>query len=157
MLGCGGMAVAAAAEHNDGSAATSEHGVAIVTSGHACSTGGAAASSFDAGSVSARNNHSCCKKSSTEVKPTPQSTDVRIATSVEFGGSSSGMMTDCPLAGSKAAVVTKTRGDDARASQTVAHSYYPEPKSLEQPTRLSATPLLPNRGHTYLRCCVFLI
>jgi len=156
ILGCGNMA-AVAAEQNPDSAAASDQSVAVVVSGHACSTGGAAASSSEAGSVSARNTHSCCKKSSTEVKPKLQPPDARIATSIEFGASSSGMMTDCPLAGSKAAVVTKSRGHEMRAAEAVAQSFYPEPKSLEQPTRLSATPLIPNRGHTYLRCCAFLI
>ena len=154
MLGCGNMAVAAAFQEQPGSAATADHDGAIVIAEHACSTAGQSDSSSDTASVS---SHSCCKKSRTEATPTPPSTEARIATSVEFGPSSSGMMTDCPLAGSKAAVVTKTRGDGPHASQAVAHSYHPAPKSAEQPARLSATPLLPNRGHTYLRCCVFLI
>lgn len=154
MLGCGNMAAFAATGQNAASATTSENGVVMVVSGEACASGGAPSSSPGAG---ASNNHSCCKKSSAAVKPAPQPPDARIATAIEFSGSSSGMMTDCPLAGSKAAVVTKTRGDGAPASQAVAHSYYPAPKSQEQPDSLSAIPLLPNRGHTYLRCCVFLI
>ncbi|HVQ39287.1 MAG TPA: hypothetical protein VMS31_17235 [Pyrinomonadaceae bacterium] len=77
--------------------------------------------------------------------------------SFQFDGSSSGMMKDCHLAASKAAVVSKSRGDEVSAPQAVANSYRPDRKSPEQPAPLSATLQLPNRGHTYLRCCAFLI
>ena len=159
MLGCGGIAVAAAPalDQNSGQSATSLPAGAIVVSGHSCSSGGTSASSATVGSSNETANHNCCKKSKTEVKPKTQPPDTRVGASVEVGTSSSGMMTDCPLAGSKSAVITKGRGVEANASQTAAHSYLPEQNSLKWPSPLFATPLLPNRGHTYLRCCAFLI
>jgi len=154
MLGCEGMVAAAAAgaiEQNR--ALHSEHSSTIVASGHACSSGGSSAASSD----EVNRSHSCCKKGSTEVKPKAQRVSPGAATLIEFGASSSGTMKDCPLAGSKEAVATKSRRGEASASPAVAHSYLPPQKFLAQPTPLSALPLLPNRGHTYLRCCVFLI
>lgn len=159
MLGCEGMvaAAAAAAPAADGQNASrsqpSDHRSTIVASGHACSSGGSSASS----SGEINKSHNCCKKSSTDVEPRAPRLSTGEATLIQSGASSSGMMKDCPLAGSKAVVVTKSRGSQMNASPAIAHSFLPAQNSLEQPTPLSTPPLLPNRGHTYLRCCVFLI
>jgi hypothetical protein len=156
MLGCEGMVAAAAAgaiEQNGSGGLHSEHSSTIVASGHACSSGGSSAAS----SGEVNKSHNCCKKGTTEVKPKTQRVSPSAVTLIESGASSSGTMKDCPLAGSKEAVVTKSRRGDASASPAVAHSYLPAQKLLEQLTPLSNLPLLPNRGHTYLRCCVFLI
>lgn len=159
MLGCGGMASALASsaafsiEHSAGPTITSEHAAVTVVSGHSCSSGAIS-------SESASTNNHCCKKSTTSttpVEPKPEQPNARVETSIGSGESSSGMMSDCPLAGNRSAVVTKSRGVEASASQDVPHPYLPEQNSSEQPTPLSAKPLVPNRGHTYLRCCVFLI
>jgi hypothetical protein len=155
LLGCEGMiatAAAAAIGQNASAAPQSNHHSTIVVSGHACSSGGSASSS-----VEVNDAHNCCKKSSTEVEPQAPQLSTGEANLIQFGASSSGMMKDCPLAGSKAVVVTKSRRGEASDSPVVAHSYLPAQDSLEQPAPLSTPPLLPNRGHTYLRCCVFLI
>ncbi len=158
VLGCGGMTALAANEQTGGTSAGSNQAAPVVTSGHACSSGVKSTLSASPDSVSGRNNHSCCKQSSSEAKTQTRPADPRIGTSVEVGSSSSGMMKDCPLAGGKVAIVTKSsRGDETNPQLAVTQSYRPEQKSVEQPTPLSKPPLLPNRGHTYLRCCVFLI
>src|SRR5687767_14806539 len=67
LLGCEGMVAAAAAAangQNSNVAQHSEHGPAIVASGHACSSGGPSAGSSD----NSNGSHNCCK-TSTEVKP----------------------------------------------------------------------------------------
>lgn len=160
LLGCEGM-VAAAAVGIDRNASTALHSgqtLRIVASGHACSSGGSAAGSSSArSSVDTDKSHNRRTKSSPEVKPNAEQLSTSAATFIDAGGSSSGMMKDCPLAGSKAAAVTKNRHGDASASPAVAYAYLPAQNLLEHPTPLSTPPLLPNRGHTYLRCCVFLI
>ncbi len=154
MLGCEGMVASAAAGGIEQSGALdSEHGSTIVASGHACSSGGSSAASSD----ELNGSHNCCKKGTTEVQPKAQQASPSAVTLIQSGASSSSAMKDCPLAGSKEAVVTKSRRGDASATPSVAHSYLPAQKFLEQPTPLSTLPRLPNRGHTYLRCCVFLI
>jgi hypothetical protein len=66
-------------------------------------------------------------------------------------------MIDCPLAVNATAVLSKVGSDDSH----VALPSSAEPATLVNPleqTSAIARPLrLPNRGHTYLRCCVFLI
>ena len=64
---------------------------------------------------------------------------------------------DCPLAANAAAVLSKARPDtsDAASAQTHAADYLPP---LRERTSAISQPLtVPNRGHTYLHCCVFLI
>lgn len=164
MLGCEGMVATAAAAGNGPDASSSlhsQHSLTIIATGHACSSKGPAAVSSEVRNQS----HDCCKQNRTEPrterrtepKPDIQRTNAPAATIVQSGASSSGMTGDCPLAGSKTAVVTKGRRSEASAPPLVAHSYLPVQNFLEQPDPLSTPSLLPNRGHTYLRCCVFLI
>jgi len=156
LLGCEGMIATATAADNgqNGSAAPqSDHHSTIVVSRHACSSEESPASF----SVEIDKSHNCCKKSSTDVEARAPRLSTGDANLVLSGASSSGMMKDCPLAGTKAVVVTKSRGGEASASPAVAHSHLPAQDFLEQPASLSTPPLLSNRGHTYLRCCVFLI
>jgi hypothetical protein len=66
-------------------------------------------------------------------------------------------MIDCPLAVNATAVLSKVGSDDSH----VALPSSAQPPALVNPleqTSAIARPLrLPNRGHTYLHCCVFLI
>lgn len=73
-----------------------------------------------------------------------------------FGASPSSMM-DCPLAVNTTAALSKTGTDNAYAQFALTSVNQPSLDSLEQTTALAPPPRLPNRGHTYLRCCVFLI
>lgn len=92
-------------------------------------------------------------KSSKTPKITTQiSADLRTVTN---SGSSSTM--NCPLAVNASAALSKSGPDKVNGSLIVAAAIQPVVNSLEQVTALARPPRLPNRGHTYLRCCVFLI
>jgi hypothetical protein len=79
------------------------------------------------------------------------------AVAAELSGTSS-MMMDCPLAVNASAALSKARPDLSNLSLTPVSAGNLLPNKFEQTTALSSSPLrLPNRGHTYLRCCVFLI
>ena len=71
------------------------------------------------------------------------------------GGSSS--MMNCPLAVNATAALSKSGPDVVDGSFAVARANELPVDGLEQITPFARPPRLPNRGHTYLRCCVFLI
>jgi hypothetical protein len=144
ILGCEGMIASAA---SGGSAESTHHpdkSPIVVASGDACSAG------------ETNKSHDCCKKSAGKVKPAApaRNSDVSL---LELNGSSSGMMNGCPLAMSRTAVVAKIRGDDFHSTPVLVQSVLPDSNSAERTAPLSSPLRLPNRGHTYLRCCVFLI
>jgi hypothetical protein len=146
MIGCEGMVAAAATVPSSSPQKHSGHHAGreatIVAAGHACSSSG---------------SHSCCAKKSGETKSAAKQTSKSETTLVTVGGSSSGTMEGCPLAVVRAAVAAKVRKDEVSATPALAHSVRPAENFLEQITPLSTPLRLPNRGHTYLRCCVFLI
>ena len=149
MFGCQNM-LAAAAVSNDATSLEQDH--ATIVSGDACASSGA---------------HDCCakKKAATSrgrttvavARPSLQ-TAALISQTESFRGGSSGSRKDCPLALSRAVAVTKSID-----SKQVAVTFAPAPKALfvapspERQTSLASKARLPNRGHTYLSCCVFLI
>lgn len=144
ILGCEGMIASAASGGGIEATHHSDKGQTVVASGDACSSGEASKS------------HDCCKKSPDSVTPaTP--TKSSNASLLELSGSSSGAMNGCPLAVSRASVVAKTRETDLNSAPALAQSVLPELESAERTAPLSSPLHLPNRGHTYLRCCVFLI
>ncbi len=66
-------------------------------------------------------------------------------------------MMNCPLAVDAAAVLSKYNSQNPDSAVAVGEVQKPVTDNLEQ-IKAFARPLrLPNRGHTYLRCCVFLI
>ncbi len=140
IMGCEGMVAAAATVASSisktHSAHHSEQKVPIVASGHACS-GGA--------------------KNASEAKSAVKQTSKSETTLLTIYGSSSGMMKDCPLAVSRAAIAGKIRNNEIAAAPQLARSILPAENALERTSPLSTPVRLPNRGHTYLRCCVFLI
>ena len=144
LLGCEGMVAAtvASAGPEKHSAHHSARKASIVASGHACSSAG---------------SHSCCTNNAREAKPEVKRTSQSDTALVALGGSSSGMMKDCPLAVGKAAIAAKIRTKEVAAAPVLPHSTLPAENVLERTSPLSDTARLPNRGHTYLRCCVFLI
>jgi hypothetical protein len=117
---------------------------------------------------------SCCSKHGAAAKPAPktkqsvrQSTSKssktpKITTQISAdartvaGGGSSSMM-NCPLAVNASAALSKSGPDKVDGSVIVAAAIQPVVNHLEQVTALARPPRLPNRGHTYLHCCVFLI
>lgn len=140
MFGCESM-MAAAASLNTNSGHHSKTSSTIVASGHACAS---------------KESHDCCQKSSGENSPnSSQSKSANDA--LVTSGRSSSTPTNCPFAVSRAAVVTKAQGRDANASAALAVSSPAQQNCTEQVAPLSPPLRLPNRGHTYLQCCVFLI
>ncbi len=99
--------------------------------------------------------HDCCAKP----QPPKQSRiDPKLTASLlSLTSLPRGMMSDCPLAVSATAIASKNNSnspDSAAATKAelplmVGHG--------ELPQKHVVAPMLPNRGPTYLRCCVFLI
>ena len=134
LLGCGNMEAMAAAPEPDATV--------VVAANDSCA---------------AMHGHDCCAK---RAKTAPQaSSQDSIAngdlTAVEGDGISSGAM-DCPMAVNASAALSKVQNDDTSvallpaAGEVLSHA-------TEQLRPLAPPLRLPNRGHTYLRCCVFLI
>jgi hypothetical protein len=151
MLGCESM-VAAAATLKSNAGHHSQNSSTIVASGHACSS---------------QKSHDCCAKNRDEESSEPSQGNHSNATLTTARESSSAILItsrgsssipiNCPFAVSRTAVVTKAQGRDTNASAVLAVSNPDRPNLLEQTAPLSPPLRLPNRGHTYLRCCVFLI
>ena len=138
MFGCERM-VAAAPNPNSSATTHSRHEPTIVASGHACSSS---------------KSHDCCNKNSAAEDSTP-SRDSSADTLITSYRSSS-ELTRCPLAVSRALIVAKAQGGDLTAPM-VESSSLPSDDLRAQTAPLSPQLRLPNRGHTYLRCCSFLI
>jgi hypothetical protein len=79
-----------------------------------------------------------------------------VATSSMMLALSDGAMHACPLAMNGTALATKARSDESTNSVALAPVTLPA-IDLEKPLASSPPTFLNNRGHTYLRCCVFLI
>lgn len=151
MLGCQSM-VAAAAANVAAEPRAEGHHLAMIVSGEACAT---------------NQGHDCCAKKKPETakaktftptaKPSLQ-TAALISQTVSLIPESPEGMRECPLALSRAVAVTKTSGGkQATAPIALPLKALHVESSTEQHASLTPVARLPNRGHTYLRCCVFLI
>jgi hypothetical protein len=144
MLGCESMTAMAAGESAPTTHQNPTH--TIVASGDVCASG------------EANSSHSCCKKNKSTTKkvaaPTTRDFDYSLP---QVGGTSSGTMNSCPLAMGRATVLAKPHSRDVTASLAPARSFLPELDFNELTAPLSTPLRLPNRGHTYLHCCAFLI
>ena len=147
MFGCENMITAAG---TGADASSGEHGPATIVSDESCASTG---------------SHDCCaqKKASTQAKPQAKTRvslqlATRLVLSESLNPSRSGGMSECPLALSRAVAITKAT-DNKQLADSVATGFTAPliSDSPEQHTALSPMARLPNRGHTYLRCCVFLI
>ena len=147
MLGCENMATAAiASDHH----ATAEAAV-IVASGEACAS---------------MHSHDCCakgashsstsSKSQTNANHSAASARTHHAIASESIAPSTVMM-DCPLAVNAMAALPKSRANQSSTALLSAGARPVVSNSVEQTTPFSRPLRLPNRGHTYLRCCTFLI
>lgn len=98
------------------------------------------------------------KQASPQSAAKPKVTKQSVTTAHTFAleGSSSSMM-NCPLAVNAAAALSKSGPDNTPSDLPLTSASQPLADSLEQIAALARPPRLPNRGHTYLRCCVFLI
>ena len=152
MIGCENMVSAATSTE----IAPPADSPAIVVTGEAC----ASMQSHDC--CAKRNAHSAAKavtKPTSDQRQSVADSGKRISVDSVFpalGGTFPTMM-DCPLAVNATAVLSKARPDQSN----VALPSRSEMASLSNPpeqTSAFARPLrLPNRGHTYLHCCSFLI
>lgn len=146
MLGCEGM-VAAASTYQPSSSHHAKRSTTIVASGNACSSA---------------KSHGCCAAKTEQTKATESKAPQTSAQKVHDGKpvasrrSSSDPMS-CPFAVSRAAAVSKAQGGEKNAIAVPAHSTPVTQNVAEQLVPLSRPLRLPNRGHTYLHCCVFLI
>jgi hypothetical protein len=136
MLGCGNMAMAADSE---------EQSTGTAVEGASCHIAQA---------------HHCCSKA--PAKQTKHANHVRIdsrLTESFFALSTTprGTMTDCPLAMRGTAISSKA-SSNAPDADCAASTELPLANSTGAlPQKHVAAPLVPNRGPTYLRCCVFRI
>lgn len=140
LLGCEGMMTAAASE-NSAVAPHAKGDLNLVVSGEACASA---------------KSHDCCAKQNHRTQPQAQSLEKQTATLVETDPSSSGMEA-CPLAMSRTLVIAKKITDDTLSATTVANANVSTQNPIEQPHPVVTQLRLPNRGHTYLRVCSFLI
>ncbi len=129
---------------------------ALVVSGDACASAHSSSccSSHGAGKRSARTKQSVRTESPSNFRLAKQSSN--HTSTMTPGGNSSSMM-NCPLAVNAAAALAKSGPDNVDGSIAVTSPSEPLADSVEHLTAFVRPPRLPNRGHTYLRCCVFLI
>ena len=143
MFACESMVAAAAGDPATSQAQHTGHGQ-VVASGDACSSS---------------KSHDCCRKNKsnkTIEQPRASRTVIPGRALIASENSPGGMMR-CPLALNGVAVVTKASSKQIAAPVALSPSCLPTENFLELSTSLSPRPFLPNRGHTYLHCCVFLI
>lgn len=142
-------------EKNVASAATEVYQQAdtpvLVATGEACASHGA---------KSKRSAHTKHHGKSAPAKSTARSNNSKASfgntpTLVAHGGRSS--MMNCPLAVNSSAVLSKFGSDKIDGNLAAVHVQEPFAESLEQVAAFTRPLRLPNRGHTYLQCCVFLI
>jgi hypothetical protein len=105
--------------------------------------------------------HHCCSKAQTtkqskHAKQTPM--DPKLNESLlALTSVPRGMMGDCPLAIGATAITSKSNSTSPDSTQATSAELPLSAGNGELPQRRLVAPLLPNRGPTYLRCCVFLI
>jgi hypothetical protein len=144
MLGCENMSSAAAASDHHVTANAPD----IVASGEACAS---------------MHSHDCCAKRASKSTKSQTSKDhstanVRTHHAIvsESVATSSAIM-DCPLAVNATAALSKPRPDQSSTALLATGALPAVSNSFEQTISFARPLRLPNRGHTYLRCCTFLI
>lgn len=132
LLGCGNAAMAATGKAEEATEAAVE--------GESCHSAQA---------------HHCCSKA----KPAKQSTvDPKLTASLfALTTVPRGMMSDCPLAVNATAVTSKNNSNSPDLAHATTAALPLVANNGEMPQKHFIAPQLPNRGPTYLRCCVFLI
>ena len=144
MLGCGNMTAMAASEHEPSTDPS------VVVASDSCA---------------AMHGHDCCAKRAAKTAPANDASELSkpgevskpVAAAVESDGFSSAAM-DCPLAVNASAALAKVQQQEDPDAAVTSETHREMFASISEQGRALATPLrLPNRGHTYLRCCVFLI
>lgn len=101
-------------------------------------------------------SHDCCSGRANKSSRTPSVNQERVPSEPMVLPDGSGAMLGCPLATQGTAVITKVGFKDASAAAPV-NPVTALQNPGEQRHSSSTHFHLPNRGHTYLRCCTFLI
>ena len=140
LLGCEGM-IAAATSQGSGAEHHATGDVNLVVSRDACASA---------------KSHDCCAKKQQKIKAKAASTEEDATTLVQTESSSSGMSA-CPLAMGRTAVAAKNGSHEESSTTSVAGSNLSSENFAELTAPLAKQVRLPNRGHTYLHCCSFLI
>ncbi len=140
LLGCENMLASAAAS----AAQTQAAGSTLVASGDACASS---------------RSHDCCagKKKHAQTKTEPKPDQVSATELLAEISEAPTSMRDCPLAVNATAALTKLKRPETGNATPASRADQIVPNVKEQASSLSPPLRLPNRGHTYLRCCVFLI
>jgi hypothetical protein len=109
----------------------------------------------EAPSCHAARQHHCCAKP----KPAKRSAiDPKLTESLlALASLPRGVMNDCPLAMGATAITAKASSNSPESDQAGKPALPFAAGNRELPQKHFADPLVPNRGPTYLRCCVFLI
>jgi hypothetical protein len=140
LLGCQNMASAATLSE----VATQQDTPQLIDSGDACASS---------------QSHHCCGKhrGHSAAKTTARAERAETATTEPALAATPETMIDCPLAINATAALSKF-GSDQSSVALLPISGRTSLSVLQERTKAFARPLrLPNRGHTHLRYCVFLI
>jgi len=140
LLGCDGMMTAMASE----AGAAPHHATSdlkLIVSGEACASA---------------KSHDCCSKRNERAQVRRQASEKPFATLFETEPSAS-EMSACPLALSRTAEAARKSDGQTDSATIVARANLFALNLPEQSDPLVAQVRLPNRGHTYLRCCSLLI
>ena len=139
MLGCENMVSAATST----GVASHETTPILVASAEAC--------------ASMQSHHCCAKRGAgSAAKTTPKASINETATFVSSATAVPGTMMDCPLAVNAAAALSKAGSDQSIVALPAATERISLSDSHEHAVAFARPLRLPNRGHTYLRLCVFL-
>ena len=106
-----------------------------------------ALSNQTAPACSSSSGHGCCHQTESEAEQS-------VAETIPV---SSSRMACCPLSAQPAIAVSKTRVESAPALALAAYQSLPKLDDGTYTARSTGRILIPDRGSTYLRCCVFLI
>jgi hypothetical protein len=96
---------------------------------------------------SSSSGHGCCHQTESEAEQS-------VAGTIPV---SSSRMACCPLSAQPAITVSKTRVENAPALALAPYQILPKLDDGTYTARSTGRILIPDRGSTYLRCCVFLI
>jgi hypothetical protein len=136
LFGCENMTSAMASANSE----TSASNLATVVSGDACAS---------------MQSHDCCAKHRGKTSA-QRRTVTGAAQGIEIIGISPAM-TDCPLAINATAALANPRTDQSKTIALTNSAINQNLEPLEHRGAFLHPLRLPNRGHTYLHCCVFLI
>jgi hypothetical protein len=105
-------------------------------------------------------DHSCCAKRNAPARQSKPAVRVGLSDLVVSSASvnemADGMMRECPMALNATALGTKVRTAESATSLALEPINLPLFSAVQTPVT-QVPSFLNNRGHTYLRCCVFLI